>query len=104
MTLLVTMLATVVVTLIWYCNEKARQMKIGLLCYMFWGASIMWFVDAIFDYAELREDYFTPGLTDMVNDLFLGISVIAFALTIWSVILLIKDPAGVVKDTLKKQR
>ena len=70
---------------------------------MFWGASIMWLVDAIFEYAELGAEYFTPALEDMINDAFLGLSVIALALVIWIVILLIKDPKGTVKARLKKK-
>lgn len=101
MTLLITIIAAVVVTVIWYTNEKAREMKVGLLCYMFWGASIMWLVDAITEYIELREAYFTPALEDMVNDSFLGLSVIAFALIVWVVYLLIKDPKKVIANRKK---
>lgn len=104
MTLLVTVFAAIIATLVWYSNEKARAMKVGTLCYLYWGASIMWFVDAIFEYAELRAEYFAPAIEDMVNDLFLGLSVVAFAMIIWVVILLIKDPSGVVKSTLNRQQ
>lgn len=92
MTLLLTLMAAVAVTVIWYVSEKARFLKVGVLCYMFWGASLMWFVDAVFEYMELRTDYFNVPLADMVNDAFLGISVIVFAMIIWLVILLVKDP------------
>lgn len=102
MTLLLTVLAAVVVTLIWYTSDNARTLKVGLLMYMFWGASLMWFVDAIYEYSELRAEYFTPALEDMINDSFLGISVIALALVVWLVVLLVKDPSGVVKKSLKK--
>lgn len=102
MTLLLTVFAAVFTTLIWYSSEKARDMKIGLLCYMFWGASLMWLVDAIFEYAELRAEYFTPALEDMINDTFLGLSVIALALVVWVIVLLVKDPKRVVKQALKR--
>lgn len=102
MTLLITVIAAVIVTAIWYSSERARTLKISTLCYMFWGASIMWFADAIFEYAELREAYFTPALEDMVNDTFLGISVIALAMVVWIVVLLVKDPLKTVKTSLKK--
>ena len=62
----------------------------------------MWLGDAIFEYAELGAQYFTPALKDMINDSFLGLSVIALALVIWIVVLLIKDPRGVIKNRLKK--
>jgi hypothetical protein len=103
MTLLLTLFAAVITTVIWYSSENARQLKIGILCYMFWGASIMWLVDAIFEYAELRADYFTPAAQDMLNDSFLGLSVIALALVIWVIVLLIKDPKRVIKTTLNNK-
>lgn len=97
MTLLLTCMAAVVATVIWYSSEKARELKVGVLCYLFWGASIMWFVDAVFEYAELRAEYFTPAIEDMINDTFLGLSVIALGLIIWTVTLLIKDPKKVIR-------
>ncbi len=64
----------------------------------------MWFVDAVFEYAELKAEYFTPSAEDMLNDLFLGLSVIALALVIWLVILLIKDPEKKVRQSLFKNK
>ena len=101
MTLLLTVFAAVITTAIWY-QKNDKSMNLGLLCWMFWGASIMWLVDAVFEYAELKAEYFTPAFEDMINDSFLGLSVIALALVIWVVVLLIKDPKGVVKSRLKK--
>lgn len=105
MTLLTTVFAAVICTVLWYKNAPKNEMKIGILCWMYWGASIMWFVDAIFEYAELKAAYFTPSPADMLNDFYLGLSVVALGLIIWLVILLIKDPKGVVKAALfqKKQ-
>ncbi|MBR5636909.1 MAG: hypothetical protein IKW81_08290 [Pseudobutyrivibrio sp.] len=99
MTLLLTVFAAVITTIIWY-NRKNDEMKLGVLMFMFWGASIMWLVDAIFEYAELRADYFAPALEDMINDSFLGLSVIALALVIWVVYILIKDPKGTVRRAI----
>lgn len=100
MTLLTTVFAAVITTIVWYnCNQR-KEMKLGFLSLMYWGASIMWFVDAIFEYAELGADYFTPAAADMLNDTFLGLSVIALGLIIWLVVLLISDPKGVVRRSL----
>ncbi len=98
MTLLLTVIAAVISTAVWYTSEKAREMKVSALCYMFWGASLMWFVDAIAEYIELRAEYFMPAAEDMINDTFLGLSVIAFALIVWIVIVLIKDPKKVIAN------
>ena len=100
MTLLTTVFAAVFCTVLWYQKASARELKVGILCWMFWGASLMWLGDAIFEYAELGAAYFTPAASDMLNDLFLGLSVIALALVIWLVIVLIKDPKGVVRAQL----
>ena len=102
MTLLITVFAAVIATVVWY-NRKDDNMKLGILLFMFWGASIMWLVDAVFEYIELRAEYFTPSAEDMLNDSFLGLSVIAVALVVWLVRLLITDPKGVVRDSLRKQ-
>ena len=100
MTLLTTVFAAIICTIIWYKNAPKNEMKISILCWMYWGASIMWLVDALFEYAELHEEYFTPAPLDMLNDLYLGLSVVALGLVIWLIILLIKDPKGIVKETL----
>ena len=41
---------------------------------------------------------------DMLNDFFLGLSVVALGLIVWLVVLLIKDPKGAVKATLLKKK
>ena len=102
MTLLITVFAAIIVTVKWY-TRKDDSMKLGILVFMFWGASIMWLVDAIFEYAELKADYFSPALEDMANDAFLGLSVVALGLVIWLVRLLITDPKGSVRAALKKK-
>ena len=103
MTLLTTVFAAVIATIVWYKTAPKSNMKLGTLSLMYWGASIMWFVDAIFEYAELKEEYFTPAPVDMLNDFFLGLSVVALGLIIWLVVLMISDPKGVLKQTLLKK-
>ena len=104
MTLLTTVFAAIICTVIWYKSEQISEMKLGVLCLTYCGASLMWLIDAIFEYAELKDAYFTPEPADMLNDLFLGLSVVALGLIIWLVVLLIKDPKGVIKNTLFKSK
>lgn len=104
MTLLVSVFAAVISTVVWYRHAPEDEMKVSILCWMFWGASLMWLVDAVFEYAELKSAYFTPAPEDMLNDLFLGLSVVALALVIWIVIVLIKDPKGVIKAALFRKK
>ena len=81
MTLLITFFAAIITTIIWY-NSKVDR-KLGSLMLMYWGASLMWLVDAIAEYAELGAEYFTPAFADMVNDAFLGVSAVTLGLIIW---------------------
>ena len=104
MTLLTTLFAAVIATVIWYKTAPKSEMKIGVLCWLYWGASLMWLVDALFEYAELHAEYFAPVPADMLNDFFLGLSVVALGLVIWIVVLLVKDPKGVVKAALLHQK
>ena len=92
MTLLTTVFAAVICTVIWYNNAPKSDINLGFLTLMYWGASFMWLTDAIFEYAELGAAYFTPSPADMLNDFYLGLSAVAFGLCIWIVNLLVKDP------------
>ena len=102
MTLLITVFAAVAATVKWY-TRKDDSMKLGILLWMYWGASLMWLVDAVFEYIELHADYFSPTPADMLNDAFLGLAVVALGLVVWVVRLLILDPKGVVKKSLKNE-
>lgn len=43
----------------------------------------------LFEYSELKTAYFTPTPTDMLNDGFLGVSVITIGMMIWLFLLII---------------
>lgn len=103
MTLLTTIFAAVAATVIWYASKGARELKVGTLCYLYWGASLMWLVDAVVEYLEMGAEFFTPAAEDMLNDFFLGLAVVALGLVIWVVYLLIKDPKGVVRKAAEEK-
>ena len=65
MTLLITVFAAVIATALWYTKLDAG-LQLGMLCFLYWGASLMWLVDAAFEYAELRADSFAPAAADML--------------------------------------
>ncbi len=104
MTLLTTVFAAIISTIIWYKKEEARVLRVGTLSLMYWGASLMWLIDAVFEYIELGANAFVPAPLDMLNDFYLGLSVVALGLIIWLVIVFIRDPLGVVKNTLRTKR
>lgn len=101
MTLLITVFAAIICSILWYV-KKDSPLKFGLLALMYWGAALMWFVDAIFEFAELGAEYFTPAAADVANDAFLGIAVVAIGLIVWLIVLLVKDPTGRLRAALKR--
>ena len=60
-------------------------------------------VVAVVEYIEVGAEYFEPAEQDMLNDAFLGISVVALALVVWVVYVLIKDPKHTVRDILAEK-
>lgn len=104
MTLLITIFASVIVTVIWYIRTDRNNLKLGTLSLMYWGASLMWLVDAVTEYFRTGAEFFHPSVTDMLNDAFLGFSVTAFGLVIWIINLLISDPKNIFKLKIKNNR
>ncbi len=103
MTLLLAAAAAAVTTILWYTSEKARQLSLGTLALLYWGASLMWLVDAIHAYLEQGAAYFTPAVAELCNDTFLGASVVLLGLVIWLVIVLVRDPLGTVRKLLRHE-
>ena len=70
MTLLTCVFAAIICSILWYKHAPESTMRLGTLSLMYWGASLMWLGDAIFEYAELHEAFFTPEPIDMLNDFY----------------------------------
>ncbi len=98
MWLILTALAAIITTVIWYVNAPEDKYKIGLLSLAFWGATIMWLVDHIMAYITEGGEFFEVNQ----NATMLGVSVIIFALMVWLIILLIKDPKGIIKRMIQR--
>ena len=103
MTLLITIFAALITTIVWYTNEQRDTYRLGTLSLIYWGASLMWLMDFVFEYAELKADYFVQDFADILNDSLLGLAVVALGLIAWIIILLIKDPKGVFRKKFSKK-
>lgn len=97
MTLLITIISAVIASMMWYFSDRRDAYRLGTLSMIYWGASLMWFMDFVFEYAELKADYFNQAIADIINDSLLGVAVVTLGLVAWFIILLIKDPKGVVR-------
>ncbi|HBC26515.1 MAG TPA: hypothetical protein DC013_03800 [Ruminococcaceae bacterium] len=90
MCLMITLLAAVVSTIVWYVNAPQNKLKLGTLSLMYWGASLMWMVDGFFCIAEGE-----PFLDLSANDALLGLLIVICGLVAWLLILLCSDPKKV---------
>jgi hypothetical protein len=98
MWLIMTALAAIITTAIWYIKAPEDKYKLGLLSLIFWGATIMWLVDHVIAYLTGGGEFFEAG----PDAALLGISVIVLALFVWEAVLLFSDPKGVLKRVLKR--
>jgi hypothetical protein len=92
-----TAFAAVTATIVWYVNAPEDKYKLGLLSFIFWGATLMWFVDHVMAYLTEGGEFFEITLDAAL----LGVSVILLGLLAWIIALLISDPKGVFSKLLK---
>jgi peptidoglycan biosynthesis protein MviN/MurJ (putative lipid II flippase) len=97
MWLLLTALAAVITTAIWYIKAPDDKYKLGLLSLFFWGATLMWLVDHIMAYVTEGGEFLETSLDATL----LGVAVIVFALFVWEIVLVVSDPKGVIRKALK---
>ena len=100
MWLIMTSLAAIITTIVWYVKAPKDKYKLGLLSLMFWGATLMWLVDHVMAYLTEGGEFFEINLDATL----LGISVIIFALLVWLIVLLVSDPKGVIKRALNSPK
>jgi hypothetical protein len=96
--LILTALAAIITSALWYINAPNDKYKLGFLSLMYWGAAIMWLVDHVIAYAQEGDDFFEIS-ADATG---LGFSVLIAGLLIWLIVLLVSDPRGVLVRVSKK--
>jgi hypothetical protein len=91
MWLIILALAAAIVTPIWYSMAENDKYMLKLLCLILWGATIMVFVDHTIAYVVFGEEFWDFSLDAVI----LGITMLIGALVLWEIVLLLKDPRGV---------
>lgn len=98
MWLILTAFAAIASTVIWYINAPEDKYKLGLLSFIFWGATLMWVADHVVAYLMEGGEFFEINLDASL----LAVSVILVALLVWLIVLLVSDPKGVLAKVLRK--
>ena len=105
MTLIITVFAAIISTIVWYVlAAKDKNYCVGILALVYWGASLMWLMDAVAGYLEEKDAFFRPSVYEMINDSYLALYVVALGLVIWLIVLMIKDPKKVIRKMLRDDK
>lgn len=86
MCLIITFIAALVSSALWYKKDRQNAYKFGTLALMFWGASLMWLVDSVFA-VFAGEAFFDIS----VEDAKLGALIIVCGVAAWAFLLLVSN-------------
>jgi len=95
MWLLVTALAAVLVTALWYLSAPIDRYKLGFLSLVYWGATLMWLVDHVMAYVQEGGSFFEIDASATG----LGVSVLILGLVVWLIRLVIADPGRILRSS-----
>jgi hypothetical protein len=98
MWLLITALAALITSALWYVSAPTDKYKLGFLTLIYWGATLMWLVDHVIAYAQEGGQFFEID-ADATG---LGLSALILGLFVWLVRLLVSDPKRVLQRVLKR--
>lgn len=89
--------AAIITTAIWYSKAENDKYMLKFLCLIFWGATIMVFIDRVIGFL-MEGGEFLELTADAVV---LGFVMVIAALMLWEIVLLLKDPRGVLRKLRK---
>jgi hypothetical protein len=89
--LLILAFASAIATALWYSIAENDKYMLKLLSAILWGATIMVFVDHVMGYLMKGGEFFELTADAMV----LGFVLLITALVVWEIVLLLRDPKGV---------
>ncbi|MDY5557149.1 hypothetical protein [Helicobacter sp.] len=87
MCLLITLFAAVISSICWFVSNPQKNLQLGTLSLMYWGAGLMWIVDCIFALSAGETFLDISG-----EDAILGGIIVLAGLIAWFVLLLVKNP------------
>lgn len=92
---IITALAAIVATVFWLKISEDKY-KLSRLCFIYWGATLMWFVDHVIAFLLEGGSFFEITLDATL----LGITVVLCGLLAWGVLIFLKGNKGVINKIL----
>lgn len=85
---IITALAAIISTIIWYVKIEDNKYNLGTLSLIYWGATLMWLVDHVIEFLAEGGSFFEITLSATL----LGIAVVGLGLLAWITLVIIKNP------------
>lgn len=80
-------LAAIIASLIFYIKKPDSKYKMGTLCLIYWGATIMWTIDHVMAFISEGGPFFEISRDATL----LGVSVVILGLVIWLMVLFLSN-------------
>ncbi|KXL52435.1 hypothetical protein CLNEO_21310 [Anaerotignum neopropionicum] len=90
---IITAVAAVLTTLFWYRLSEDKY-QLSTLCFIYWGAALMWFVDHVIAFFMEGGEFFEITLDATM----LGLTVVLSGFFLWVLMLLVKARKGTLKN------
>ena len=97
---IITALAAIVTIVIWYVNAPNDKYNLSTLCFIYWGATLMWLADHVMTYLAEGGEFFEITL----NATLLGITAVSFGLVVWIVMLAVNDSKVIFNKLLQLKK
>jgi hypothetical protein len=96
MWLLILFFSATISTALWYSKAEDDRYMLKFLSLIFWGASVMVFIDHLMSYITEGGEFIEVTIESTI----LGFVLVITALIIWEIALLIKDPKQVIRKKI----
>lgn len=93
MWLVILLFSATISTALWYTKAEDDKYMLKFLSLVFWGASLMAFVDRLIGYLTEGGEFLEITLESTI----LGFVLVVTGLMIWEIVLLVKDPKQVIR-------
>ncbi|NCC15460.1 MAG: hypothetical protein EOM28_03810 [Clostridia bacterium] len=90
---ILTALAAIVTTILWYRISEDKY-QLSTLCFIYWGATLMWLVDHVIAFLDEGGAFFEMTLDATL----LGIIVVLCGFFVWGMITFVKVTKGTLKN------
>jgi hypothetical protein len=97
MWLLILLFSATISTALWYSKAEDDRYMLKFLSLIFWGASVMVFIDHLISYITEGGKFIEVTIESTI----LGFVLVITALIIWEIALLVKDPKQVIRKKIQ---